>query len=141
MSNLTSILKQATLYTDHQIYRIIKLHPRAITVSAAILAEIGEPFSALLVDKDEVTLVIESENYAEYQTRLRDHIVSEQEYALITLDIELTPDIVGLTATLSRALAESQIPIIPLGSYSRDHFLVPSQHLDKALATLKKLQD
>lgn len=137
---LKDILKNASFILDDDTYRLLKLPPNAITVSAAILAEVGEPFACLMVDKHEVTLVLEAEAYAEYRPRLLGHVVSEFAYSLITLDVALDPNVIGLTALLSRALADVNIPIIPLGSFSRDHFLVPQQRANDALTVLNQLK-
>jgi len=140
MPTLQEILKEATFLVDEDVYHLLKLPPNAIIVAAGILAEIGEAFSALLVDKFEVTLVIESESYEEYKNRLRYHEASDFRYKLVTLEAELDPNIIGLTAVLSRALADKNIPIIPLGSFSRDHFLIPEEKIALALEALNALK-
>jgi hypothetical protein len=137
---LTDILKNATFVLDEDTYHLLKLPPNAITVSAGILAEVGEPFACLMVDKHEITLVLEAEAYEEYSSRLLGHVVGEFAYSLITLDVALEPTVIGLTALLSRALADANIPIIPLGSFSRDHFLVPQERATDALAALNQLK-
>ena len=49
-------LQQAKLYTDDTLYSLIHLPPNGIMAAAGVLAQIGEPFGALIADKDEVTL-------------------------------------------------------------------------------------
>ncbi len=134
------VLKNAALYTDHQDYALVKLPPKAITAAAGVIAQVGEPFCALLVDKDEVSLILPAEAWEDFKPRLPGHQVSAQYYRLLTFDIELKLDMVGFMAFVSRALADAGVSILPLAAYSRDHILVSAGQLDAALAALQKLQ-
>jgi hypothetical protein len=133
-------LQQANLYTDGVDYSIIKLPPRAITVAAGIVAEIGESFCTLIADKDEVSLIIPSEAVEDFAKRLKDHRASPMPYRLITFDLELDFSLFGFMAVVSQALAEAEVSILPIAAFSRDHILVPSSQFDIAFQILKKLQ-
>lgn len=133
-------LAKSQFKTDEAVYRIISLPANAITVAAAILAEIGEAFSAIIVDQDEVTLVIDEEALEEYRHRLLGHITGPERWALITVDVVLEHDLVGFMAVLSAALAQEKIPIFCFGAFKRDHLLVPLQRREEALKALKNLQ-
>jgi hypothetical protein len=133
-------LRQAQLYTDDRLYRLIHLPPNAIMVAASILAQIGEPFAALIADKDEVTLIMPDDLAAEFATRLRDHRASESAYQLITFDLELEPTLTGFMAQVAAALAAAEVPIMPLAAFNRDHILVPADRFEIAWNTLKGLQ-
>lgn len=133
-------LKNAALYTDHQDYALVKLPPKAITAAAGVIAQVSEPFCALLVDKDEVSLILPAEAWEDFQSRLPSHQVSAQYYRLLTFDIELNLDMVGFMAFVSKALADAGVSILPMASYSRDHILVSAGQFDTALTTLQRLQ-
>lgn len=133
-------LKKAKFYSDDRLYSIIKLPTRAVTAAASIIAELGEPFAALIVDKDEITLVVPSDAIDEFAQRIPGYKAGSGQYRLITLDIELEPSLVGFMATVSKALADANIPILPLAAFSRDHLLVPSGRFQTALQALKTLQ-
>ncbi|MCA9913866.1 MAG: ACT domain-containing protein [Anaerolineae bacterium] len=133
-------LQQAELYSDDYLYCFIKLPANAVVVAASIVAETNNPFTALLVDKDEVTLMLEEEDYGEYQRRLLDAEVSEIRYRLITFDIELAPTMVGFMATISAALAEAGISLMPFAAYSRDHIFVNQRDYEKTIAILNTLK-
>jgi hypothetical protein len=133
-------LQQAQLYTDETLYRIIHLPPNAITVAAGILAQVGEPFASVIVDKDEVTLIIPADAMAEFASRLRHHHISGSPYRLITFDLELEPTLTGFLAKVSAVLAEANVPIMPLAAFSRDHILVPAERFEAAWSALRKLQ-
>lgn len=78
-------LQQAAFYSDDQLYTLVHLPPAAITAAASVLAQIGEPFAALIADKDEVTLLISSEALAEFSSHLPGHNASLTAYRLITI--------------------------------------------------------
>ncbi|MYE26058.1 MAG: ACT domain-containing protein [Chloroflexi bacterium] len=133
------VLRSAKLYSDGRLYRLVKLPQRAITLAAGIVAEIGRPYCALIVDKDEVTLLMPDEARADFRARLRQAQASERAYRLITLDLALDPELVGLIARLAAALAAVDIPILAFAAYSRDHLLVPAEDFDKAMRALSNL--
>jgi uncharacterized protein len=139
MTDALTFFKQAPLYTDNVDYLLIKLHPRAITVAAGVLAEIGDPFGAMIADKGEVTLVIPAEVLEDFEARLPGAQFSEA-YRLISLDMELPPTLTGFMAHIARILAEAGVPVVPIGAFSRDHLLVPAAHFQKAWDTLQAAQ-
>lgn len=134
------VLAQAQLLVDDDTYLMVKIHPRGVTAVAAILAELSEPFCAMLVDAQEITLFIEQEAFEEYRSRLPQSEVSTFGYRLITLGMTLEPTLTGLMAALASALAQAGVPILPLAAYSRDHILVPGDQLQTALDALHQLQ-
>ena len=137
---IEQVLSTATFYTDDEDYILIKLAPNAITVAAGIVAQNGIPFNALIVDKDEVTLLIQSLALEDFVQRLREYEVAVMKYRLITIDVVLEPELIGFMACLTEALAAASIPILAYGAYSRDHLFVPVDKLDSALHTLENLK-
>ncbi|MCY4464312.1 MAG: ACT domain-containing protein [Chloroflexi bacterium] len=133
-------LRQATLYSDGRIYRLLQLPPNAITLAAALVAEAALPFSALLADKDEVTLLLPDDVCQEFARRLRYATISDEAYRQITFDIELDSALVGFMALVSRALADNGIPILTYAAFSRDHVVLRDHDFDKAMHTLNQLQ-
>lgn len=138
--SLVDALKQAVLYSDDYRYCFVKLPPNAITAAASVVAEAGNPFTALLVDKDEVTLMIEEEDFEQYKKRLLNHEVSETFYRLISFDIVLDSSLVGFMAKISLALAEAEISIMPFAAYSRDHLFVSEANFEQAISVLENLK-
>jgi len=133
-------LQEMTIYTDNADYVMCKLHPRAIVVAAGIIAEIADPFSTLIIDKDEVTLIIRADISSEFGKRLPEDAISTIHYRLITFDLELEPDLIGFMAVISRTLANAQVTIMPFAAYSRDHILVPADQFDTAMQALNALK-
>lgn len=137
---IESALAQATFYSDDQPYALVHLPSRAITAAAGVLAEIGEAFTALIVDKDEITLILRAADLDDFAHRLPGHQQSETHYRLITIDVVLEATLTGFMARISTALAAAHIPIIPIGAFSRDHLLVPKAHFVTAISVLETLK-
>jgi hypothetical protein len=140
MQTIESVLAQGRFVLDESEYRVLRLPARAIIAAAGVIAEIGDPFTVLIADAHEVTLVIEQEAYEEYQSRLIGHTAEAGSYRLITLDLPLESTLTGLMAHLARALADAGVPIFPYAAFSRDHILVPAEKADTALKALNALK-
>lgn len=136
-----ALLKEGRFVSDGERYRLIKMPANAVTVTAGVVAEIGEGFMVLVVDKEAVTLILEDEAYEEYQGRLHGHQVAEIVYRLITFEAVLPLDLVGFMAVIAEALADDGVSLLAYGSYDYDHWLVPEDDFDLAMTTLKQLQD
>lgn len=136
---VTEALKNAELYSDGFDYRFVKMPPNAITAAAGIVAQAGNPFIALIVDKDEVTLMIENEEYHQFKKRMLDHTVSETHYRLITFDVELDSSLVGFMARISTTLANADISLMPYAAFKRDHIFVAADHYERAISILENL--
>ncbi len=139
VTGLRDALRNATLFSDNRLYCLVHLPPRAITAAAAILAEVGEPFSAVIVDKDEVTLILDKTSLEDFAYRLPDHQATCN-YRLLTFDVPLEHDLVGFLSVISSRLAGEGIPIMALSAYQRDHLLIPASHFDRAVAAIQALQ-
>jgi uncharacterized protein len=133
-------LRAAQFYTDGVDYHLLRLPRGAVMAAAGVVAEIGDPFCALLVDKDEVTLLIPAEAVPDFANRLRGSEAVPHPYRLLTLDVVLEPSLVGFMARITGALAAEGVSVIPLGAWSRDHLLVPTAQFELALSALQRLQ-
>ncbi|MBK8134358.1 MAG: ACT domain-containing protein [Anaerolineae bacterium] len=132
-------LRLTKLAPDTEIYRLVQLPKNAITLAAGVLAEVGSPFTALIIDKDEVTLVLPHEAIEEFSGRLRDATLDASNYRLITFDAVLPAGLVGYMAAISAAVARVGVSIIPLGAFSRDHILVRESQFDAAMDALQSM--
>ncbi|HLV33999.1 MAG TPA: ACT domain-containing protein [Spirillospora sp.] len=134
------VMQQAAFYSNNQPYVLIGLPPGAIMAAAGVVAEIGEPFCALVVDKDEVSLLIPAEAWEDFQDRLPGGKIGDRTYRLITIDLPLEPDLIGFIAYVSAALAEANVPILTFAAFSRDHFFVPDDRFAAAMEALDRLK-
>ena len=65
----------------------------------------------------------------------------EMAMALITLQVHSALEGVGLTAAVSVALAESEIPCNVVAGFHHDHIFVPEDRADRAVSVLKARAD
>jgi hypothetical protein len=116
-------------------YFLVRLPRGAESVAAAAIARAGA-FSALVVERDEVSLTIAEEAWnAAGQTSL----AQAGPYRAITLDIDLDLGVVGYLAPAAARLAAAGISIVPQCAYSKDHLLVRDADLPAAVAILEQL--
>lgn len=139
MTTAHDVLRQAQLHTDDTLYCLIHLPAAAITAAAGVLAEINTPFSALVADKNEVSLLLPQAEWENFADRLPDH-QTETGYRLITFDVVLDMNLIGFLALVSGILAEAGVPVLALSAFQRDHILVQASHFDAAWAALRRVQ-
>lgn len=88
-------------------------------------------------DKFEVSLLLDEIDFGTIRQAIPKAKI-EKNFRLLTFDIELNFTVVGFLAEISRILAEADISIIALSSFSRDHILIKQKDLPKALLALSK---
>ena len=102
--------------------------------SRALLAE---GFSARIDDPLETTFLLRTtlaETLPAADTR-------QDRLRVILLVAPLPPELTGFASTISGALAERGVPIVLVGTASRDHLIVPDSAWPEALAVLRGLRD
>jgi len=139
MQTVESVLRGAAVHTDDHAYVVVQVPLNGITAAAGVVAENADPFNVLIVDKDEVTLILQQSAFEDFQRRLPDCPILSIIYRLVTIDVELEPELTGFLAHISGEFAKANIPILSFGAYSRDHFLVPNERLTDALEIMNKL--
>ena len=90
---------------------------------------------AVVKDKKELTVVIDESKIRNN----KDIIKLEEDWKLLTFDVELPFNLVGFLAKVSKALAEEKISIFVISAYSTDHILVKEKNLKVATSKLKSL--
>ncbi len=136
-----SLLAHAAFVLHPDEFLLVRLPPTAVIAAAGVVAELAEPFIAIILDSRELTCIIERESFEEYAHRLLDAQVSDTTYRLLTLDHSLESTLVGLIALISRVLADANIPILALSAYAYDHLLVPTEKATAALTALEQFQN
>lgn len=134
------VFAQAKLYTEDTVYTLIRLPAAAIWAGAGVLADLAEAFSALVADKDEVTLVMALDAWQEDYAQRLPGAQQEGAFRLITFDITLELSMVGFMAIVSRVLAEAGISLLAISAFSRDHLLVPTEAFERAWEAIKAAQ-
>jgi hypothetical protein len=89
---------------------------------------------AVITEDEGTTLVVPIEHVQNHQS-------VEFAAAWLTLSVYSALDAVGLTAAVSSALADHQIPCNMLAGFYHDHLLIPQDRVDDAIAVLNDLRD
>ncbi len=89
---------------------------------------------AVIRDDKEITVVIETSKAKKIES-----IEKESGLKLITIDIIYPSEAIGVTARIASSLADAGVSILPLAAYSRDHFLIKAEDLEKASKALEGL--
>ena len=89
----------------------------------------------LLRDTNEVTLLLEEEDWLAMRHAVRDARI-EGGWRLLTLNIELGWHVTGFLARVTEILAAAGIPLGALTAFSRDHLLIKQDDLGRALRVL-----
>lgn len=135
---LRHLLAKTKLFTDAKDYVIMRLPVDQVKEAARLIAQTSRPFTAMLRDKDEVTLVLPRADWGLLDVTV-DVSEASPDYRLITFDLPLELGLVGYLATMSSTVAEAGVSIFPLSSFSRDHIFVPAEDFQCAWDALREL--
>jgi hypothetical protein len=136
--DLRRLLGAVQLTTDDRPYSVVSLPLDQMRAATILFGGLAEPFAAMIVDKDEVTIVMREIDWSLGSRGLKGMRV-EIGYRLITLDVTLDSGVIGFLAVVSRWLADAGIAMLPIAAYSRDHILVHTQDYDRASQALSEL--
>ena len=132
---LCHILAQTRLYTDDREYVIVNIPLEQRDAGAALFAKRATAFSAAVIDKDQLTLVLAADVWDEVKGSV-EAVQETPGYRLITFDLPLELGLVGYLATLAQVLAEAGVSIFATSAYQRDHLLVMQSDFDHAWRAL-----
>ncbi len=96
-----------------------------------------EGFVSMTRDKEEITLIVAEEIWQKIASRFPDAKTQGQR-RLIRFDTVLDFSVVGFIAEISRALAEADISILSISTYSTDAVLVHESRFDDAVTAIKQ---
>ena len=125
-----------SLYLPETRYAVASLPLEHYGEAVACLPE-AEGFVSLTRDKDEITLVVAEEIWHKLGPRFPGAVVQERR-RLIRFDTVLDFSVVGFIAEISRALAEADISILSISTYSTDAVLVHESRFDDAVTAIKQ---
>lgn len=133
--DLRRLFGSAQLYSDGRLYAVVSLPRDQMRAATILFGGLAEPFAAMIVDRDEITIVMHEMDWSVAGRDLPGMRVLN-DYRLITLDVELAADVTGFMDTVCRLLAGAGVPMLPLAAYSRDHILVRARDLDRTWQVL-----
>jgi len=118
----------AEAYAVARLRAVPKLMPETLPTGAPV---------ALIVGHDEVSL-LGPEELVQSLGALVEHVSGG--WRALTVEAVFPLETVGLLAVVSRALAEVSVPVMVFSSHDTDHFMVPAEHLGRALAALNQVR-
>ena len=125
----------AQLYSDGRPYAVVSLPRDQMRAATILFGGLAEPFAAMIVDRDEITIVMHEMDWSVAGRDLPGMRILN-DYRLITLDVELEADVTGFMDVVCRLLAEAGVPMLPLAAYSRDHIFVRGRDFGRAWQAL-----
>ena len=97
----------------------------------------ADGFVSLIRDKQEITLMIAEEIWHKISARFPG-ARARSDWRMIRFDTVLDFSVVGFIAEVSRALAEADISILSISSYSTDAVLVQDAQFNAAVIAVKQ---
>ena len=118
------LLRRAPVRVDEGPYALVAWTPGA-----------PAPEDAFLVVRDdkETTALVREAEHDDLPAPER----VERGWALLTLDLPMEWDVVGVLALVTARLAARGIPVGAVSAFSRDHLLVRADRVEEALAALR----
>ncbi len=96
-----------------------------------------EGFVSMTRDKEEITLIVDEDLWPNLEPQFPGAQVQLQR-RMIRFETVLDFSVVGFIAEISRALADADISILSLSTYTTDAVLVHESRLDDAVAAVKQ---
>ncbi len=150
-NTLPDAFRRASLYTDDRIYKLLRIPTSSMEIAIEIWTNSNtlvspssstSPFGAFLVDKDEITLMVDNEVYKDSDTGDANRTVTDNgiNYRLFTFDdVVMDPSLVGFMAVVTKVLAENHVSVLPYAAYSTDHIFVADCDAEKTKTVLVDL--
>lgn len=135
--NATELLKKTRVEIAPETFTLISLNHQdwlKLLENPELSPRMTAPFM-IFKDKFETTLLLDEIDFETIRYAVRDAKI-ERGFRLLTFEIVLDFSVVGFLAEVSRILAESEISIVALSAFSRDHILIKQDDLAKALKVL-----
>lgn len=124
------------LYLPEERYAIVSIPLDQFPDAVECLREI-DGFVSLTRDKEELTLIVGQQAWMKIEPRFTGSR-AQLNRRMIRFDTVLDFSVVGFIAEISRALADADISILSLSTYSTDSVLVHESKFDAAIAAVKQ---
>lgn len=136
--NILELLKKTKVEVSPETFAVISLDSKGwgtLLENPELSPRMQTPFM-IFKDQWEVTLVLDEIDFGTVRHATRDAKV-EQNFRLLSFNVDLPFDVVGFMAQISKIMAEAGISILPISSFSRDHLLLKQEDLATALKALR----
>jgi hypothetical protein len=96
----------------------------------AVVPPMSKKVFAVVTDGAEITVVAEIDHGLKV-------IEEEKPFRIISFDTKLPFDLIGFLAYITKLLADQNISLFAISSFSTDHILMKEAYLEKAIEVLK----
>jgi hypothetical protein len=126
------------LYVWPEKYYLISFLPDQNERALRLAAETGSRFSALIKERDEISLTLHEDAWLRLAVKFSPRQVAGP-YRVITFDLNLDLSMCGYFAPAAERLAEAGISIVPQCAYLKDHVLIQAEKIEQAVKILQEL--
>ena len=138
MMGTKQLLKKTRLKVLPDTYAIVRLPLNQF--SKLDLRRFQKNFFSIIYEKKEITLILDQKNWNMIKKDFTNYKI-QRNYRILTLDVNLEWDVVGYLASVSKALADKNIPLGVLSGYSTDHLSIRNKDVKNALNALRTLKN
>jgi hypothetical protein len=124
-------IRKAKFVVDSGEYSIIHL-------SDEVKPDLSDALVWLHASKDH-TLVVPEGAVKRYEQK-KQVLGRDDGWKLVSIEIDVPLTVFGFFRPFADALADDEVPVVPFAGYRFDHVLVHKTNLDRALASLKRVQ-
>jgi hypothetical protein len=119
-------------------YMLVSLPREALIEALSLVSSAAGHFSAVVVERDEVSLTVEEELWKTRAGTIAHHAM-DGPYRAITLQLNVDLGVSGYFAPAAERLANAGISIVPQCAYLKDHVLVRATDADRAVEIMEHL--
>lgn len=137
-ASVRSLWARTTIRLWPERYVLVSLPPDSLARALACVASTAATFSAVVVERDEVSLTVEETAWNAHAETVRHHVV-DGPYRAITLQVDVDPGVSGYFAPAAERLADAGIAIVPQCAYLKDHLLTRAADAERAVEIMERL--
>lgn len=135
--NPVELLRETKVAVDSATYVLLSLTSeewQLLLSDPDLSPRMTAPFM-IFYDGREFTLLLDEDDFSKARGAIPE-AKAESGFRMLTFDIDLDMGIVGYLALAANILADAEVPVVPLGAFSRDHLLIKQDDLATALKAL-----
>jgi hypothetical protein len=119
-------------------YMLVSLLHQSLGEALSMVSSSAGCFSAIVVEKDEVSLTVKEELWKARAGAFPYHS-ADGPYRAISLCLNVDLGVSGYFAPAAERLADAGISIVPQCAYLKDHVLIRTADADRAVAIMEQL--
>lgn len=139
LTKVHNVLKDTHFYTDGKHYLLLQFKTSDFSRLIKQIEKLSEPYLEIILDKDELSLIIEERVWNKSLAEQFVALNSIQNLSLITCEVQ-EDTVTGFLLAIVAILSPNNISVYVQGAFTTDHIFVESQDLDKALKLLEQLK-